>query len=166
MSYRRRTDLDLSPPRAHSLVMSALAHVFTPAPLRYRDVELTALSFAGEVRYHDRTGALAFRVTEVEVAGLARLAATAGRAGVMLFLFFKIVAGGGDVLSAETIAREIGGATTRDVERLVAALVLAGLVRREAVKGGFRVRFPGAAQNAPVSASPLDPVLGSIDGTT
>ena len=126
--------------------MSALAHAFTPAPLRYRDRELSALSFGGEVRYHDRSGALAFRITADEGERLARLAATAGRAGVMLFLFLKIVARADAPMSASTIAAEVGGASARDIERLLAALALAGLVRREPVAEGFVVRFPACAR--------------------
>ena len=145
MSDHRDADLDRAHERAHLRVMSALAAVFAPAPLRYRDLELTALSFAGEVRYHDRNGALAFRITEPEVSRLSRLAATAGRAGVMLFLFFKIVANGEAPMSSQSIAEEIGGATARDIDRLVAALVLAGLVRRVEMTGGYRISFPSLA---------------------
>ena len=124
--------------------MSALAQLFTGSALRYRDCELTALCVAGEVRYRDRKGSLAFRITEAEVALLSRVAATAGRASIMLFLFLKIVSGNAPTLSAARIAEEVGGASSREVERILASLVLGGLVRREVVEGGFLVRFPSS----------------------
>ena len=121
--------------------MSALAPVFAPAPLRYRDVELTALSFAGEVRYHDRTGALAFRITPAETERLARVSETSGRAALMMFLFFKIVARPGLVMTLEAIASEVGGVTERDVGRAVSRLVLGGLVRKTARGVGFEIEW-------------------------
>lgn len=123
--------------------MSALASILTPAPIRYRDVELTALSFAGEVRYHDRkSGALVFRVSEGEAERLSRVVATTGRAAAMLFLFLEIVARPGVTLSVAEIAAEVGVAE-REIRRVLAALVLGGLVRKTDAPAGFEIAFVG-----------------------